>query len=46
MKRCIIIDSIKKKVGWQYIEAPKGNQAYKEGRFIVEKAKVIKELLL
>ncbi|KAI8876099.1 hypothetical protein K501DRAFT_299017 [Backusella circina FSU 941] len=36
----------KTKVGWQYLETPRGNQAYKEGKFIVEKSKIIKELSL
>lgn len=33
------------KVGWKYIRAPEQSQKYKEGRYLIEKSKVIKESL-
>ncbi|KAI9636541.1 putative yippee-like protein [Dioszegia hungarica] len=30
-------------LGWMYIRAPTGDQRYKEGRYILEAAKVVKE---
>ncbi|KAI8973859.1 yippee-like protein [Pilobolus umbonatus] len=33
----------KLKLGWKYIKAPVSNQKYKEGKYIIEKMKVVKE---
>ncbi|GFZ51472.1 hypothetical protein JCM24511_09239 [Saitozyma sp. JCM 24511] len=30
-------------LGWMYIRAPNGEQRYKEGRYILEAAKIVKE---
>jgi len=30
-------------LGWMYIKAPNGEQRYKEGRYILEAAKIVKE---
>ncbi|KAK4686287.1 hypothetical protein P7C73_g3838, partial [Tremellales sp. Uapishka_1] len=30
-------------LGWMYIKAPNGEQRYKEGRYILEQAKIVKE---
>ncbi|WVN91156.1 uncharacterized protein L203_106410 [Cryptococcus depauperatus CBS 7841] len=30
-------------LGWMYIKAPNGEQRYKEGRYILEVAKIVKE---
>ncbi|BEJ11822.1 hypothetical protein CspHIS471_0202820 [Cutaneotrichosporon sp. HIS471] len=30
-------------VGWMYIKAPTGDQRYKEGRYILEEAQIVKE---
>ncbi|WWD20983.1 hypothetical protein CI109_105463 [Kwoniella shandongensis] len=30
-------------LGWMYIKAPNGDQRYKEGRYILEAAKIVKE---
>ena len=36
-------DQRDERLGWKYVEAFEESQKYKEGRFILEKAKIIKE---
>jgi hypothetical protein len=40
----ISCDICKTKLGWVYIKSPEQSQRYKEGKFIIEKLKVIKEV--
>lgn len=40
----ISCDICKSKIGWIYIKSPEKTQKYKEGKFIIEKLKVIKEV--
>ncbi|KAI9280502.1 hypothetical protein BY458DRAFT_430710 [Sporodiniella umbellata] len=33
------------RVGWKYVRTPEASQKYKEGRYLIEKSRVIKESL-
>ncbi|ODN75139.1 hypothetical protein L202_06345 [Cryptococcus amylolentus CBS 6039] len=39
----LICATCQSSLGWMYIKAPNGEQRYKEGRYILEMAKVVKE---
>ncbi|WVO22782.1 uncharacterized protein IAS62_004120 [Cryptococcus decagattii] len=39
----LLCASCKGSLGWMYIKAPNGDQRYKEGRYILEAARIIKE---
>ncbi|RXK38792.1 hypothetical protein M231_03968 [Tremella mesenterica] len=39
----LLCSSCDTSLGWMYIKAPNGDQRYKEGRFILEAAKIVKE---
>ncbi|AFR95907.2 hypothetical protein C343_04010 [Cryptococcus neoformans C23] len=39
----LLCASCKESLGWMYIKAPNGDQRYKEGRYILEAARIIKE---